>query len=76
MKLGNDFTSSDLTISRRGVWMSWPVYIIHAAVLVVPWWVLANNISFDEVQKSIGLVIAPTLLGFAHFIEKISSRRS
>ena len=56
--------------------MSWPVYIIHAAVLVVPWWVLANNISFDEVQKSIGLVIAPTLLGFAHFIEKISTRRS
>jgi hypothetical protein len=64
----------DLEINRRGVWMTWPVYIIHAAVLTVPWWVLASNISFDEVQKSIGLIIAPTLLGLTHFIEKVSNR--
>jgi len=63
-------TESDLKMTRRGIAMSWPMLLIYSAILVVPWWVLANNISFDEIQKSMGLIIAPALLGIKAFMEK------
>jgi len=62
---------TDLKLTRAGVQMSWPVYILQCIIIVGPLYALAENIDMDELQKSMGLIIAPTLLALTAFVEKL-----
>lgn len=52
--------------------MSWPVYILQCIIIIGPLYALAENIDMDELQKSMGLIIAPTLLALTAFVEKLN----
>lgn len=63
---------NDLKLTRAGIQMSWPVYILQCIIIIGPLYALAENIDMDELQKSMGLIIAPTLLALTAFVEKLN----
>lgn len=62
--------NSNLKLSREGLCMSWPTYILQGIIFLAPMWWLANDRGLDELQKSVSLFIAPMLLALQQFISR------